>query len=82
MDEIPSIDASDLLYVPLTTLREIILELEENGAGTDFCLTVIRWAAFGLISGMVVPDGCDARAAVRRGFDMLGVLRDHAQKHP
>lgn len=80
MDENPSIDASDLLYIPLTVLRELILDLEVGGSGA-FCLTVIRHAAFLLICGMVVPDGCDGHSAVRRGFDMLEVLHDHSQSN-
>lgn len=82
MDENNSIDATYFLYMPLPCLEEVISELDANASGTDFALTVIRWAAVLLICGMAVPEGTSMQAAVHRGVEMLEILRAYAQRHP
>ncbi|MFZ3159107.1 MAG: hypothetical protein WA134_02795 [Rhodoferax sp.] len=79
MNENNSVDASDLLDMPLPLLEELIFELEANAPGTDFVLTVVRWAAFMLICGSVCPDGTSPGDGFRRGMKMLSILRAHAR---
>lgn len=75
MEELDSIDATDFLYMPLPCLEAVVFELDRNAPGTDFVLTVIRWAATSLICGDAVPADTSIQAAVRRGFEMLAILR-------
>jgi hypothetical protein len=74
MAENTSIDATDLLYIPLVCLEELLSDLDSNAPGTDFVLTVVRQIAFLLICGSVTITGSSKAESSKRGFDMLGVL--------
>ncbi len=74
MDDNTTIDATDLIYMPLPCLEELVFGLDANTPGTDFVLSVIRWAAMLLICGIAIPDGSNMQMAVERGAKMLAIL--------
>ena len=70
-----SIDATDLICMPLPCLEELVGEIEDGAPGLTFVLGVIRWAAVLLICGTVELDGSSKQESTQRGFDMLAILR-------
>jgi len=82
MSDKNSIDADELIYMPLACLEGMISELDANAPGTDFVLTVVRWAAVLLICGQVIPKGASMQTGVRRGIEMLAILQAYAKNRP
>lgn len=75
MDEI---DASPLLEMPLDCLADLIADFDGTSTCRSLLFDVIRWVAFMLICGAVVPAGSTPGDGFRRGMRMLSILRAHA----
>lgn len=79
MNEDFSIDASDLMFVPLHCLEELVFGFDAGALGSGLFLDVIRYVAVMMICGMEAPKEMTPEQAFRRGMDMLTILRAHAQ---
>lgn len=69
------IDVSELIYMPLPVLEDLLANLDMTLPGNLFVVRVIRRVAFYLLLGAVKPcPKLDRYESVQRGANMLEVL--------
>jgi len=80
MAETISVDVSDLLDIPISSLETLILDLDASAPGTEFVLDVVRYVAVLAMCGVNMPSAMSREAVFRRGAAMLEISLNFTQK--